>query len=154
MLFEPWLGNFNPTDQQKNEYIRRLKEALTDIDVNLDATLGIDLIEYEVGSYVGSGSGTKVISLSNTAATPALVALVGIKSPDNIFAVSFTSMVNASGRAWIFSDLSGTQSTAVTTSRVSAFSTGSFTVAGTSGNGLNQSTFLYYWFALSSYTVD
>ena len=154
--FQPWIGNFNPTEHGKNEYIRLLKEALTDIDVDLDATLGVTLVETEAGSYSGTGTSSKVVSLSNTIATPKAVIIVGDDSgsSDTIFAISFNSLVSSSGKAYIFSSLGGTESSAVTNSRVTAFSVGSFTVAGTSGTGLNISGWNYFWACISNYLVD
>ena len=54
--FEPWLGNRNATDQQKNEYIRKLKAALTE-------SVGLKFLG---GTYTGDGSANRVITVADT----------------------------------------------------------------------------------------
>ena len=53
--FEPWLGNRNATDQQKNEYIRKLKAALIDAS-------GFRII---TGTYTGDGTASQAVSVSD-----------------------------------------------------------------------------------------
>lgn len=69
-LFEPWLGNHNPSDQQLNEYIRRLKDAL----VNQAPFKAFS------GTYEGDGTSSNAISIGDATLTPRLVMIHGYHS--------------------------------------------------------------------------
>lgn len=128
--FQPWLGNFNPTDQQKNEYIRLLKAAL------------VDQTPFSVlsGSYTGDGTSNKVISLSKDI-TPLLVVI----GRTGIISIA----VSGSSDALILDD-SGPSTSEVTSSAqaIKNLTLGSFTVNST--NYTNENTFAHYYFVVGA----
>ena len=127
--FKPWIGNFNPTEHGKNEYIRLLKEALLD-----ESTFRI-----ENGSYTGDGSIPRVISLTDPVLNPSFL-IIGVDSGNvviNFLTGSVGSLLLRSGAAPL--DLPNA---------VTAFAQGSFTVNDTTYTNTNST--VYYYLVLGS----
>jgi len=131
MSFQPWLGNFNPTDQQKNEYIRLLKAALVD-----DAGLLI-----EDGTYVGDGTSSRIISLTDGDLTPSFI-LLGC--PDGVPHLTLT-FGNFIPNSLTFRDVSAPFAG---TDLITAFSSGSFRVGNTTWSNANTYNYYYTVFGL------
>ena len=139
MTFAPWLGNFNPTDQQRNEYIRLLKEALLN-------TSGILL--YETGTYTGDGSDPKTISFNNTDMKAVAVFIVNNSRSDLL--MTFQDFENSNGRTFC---LDSATTITIRSGRIGSLdNAGSFTVSGTgtTTEGANINTDTYYWFAFGN----
>ena len=123
--FEPWLGNRNATDQQKNEYIRKLKAALT-------AVSGYRVVS---GSYVGDGNASQVISVSDASI---VLTFMRVASTSGTFYDS-QYFLNSSA-AFTFRDAAPP----TTSSGISAIGTGSFTVADTTYTNALGVTYVYF----------
>ena len=133
MAFDPWLGNFNPTDQQKKEYIRRLKEALTTQSP----------YKIEGGSYTGDGTSNRAIALTNVDITPRLIIVVDMGN------VSRINMIIGLQDTLPSCMVLRTGTTRVTdTNAIVAATQGSFTVNSTSYT--NNSGDLHYYLVLGS----
>ena len=128
--FEPWIGNHNATDQQKNEYIRKLKAALVD-------AAGLTI---ESGTYTGDGTNPRTIGLTNTALSPKYVYIGSDKGANNTFVISF-QLYNPSSFCW--TEGAGP---VINTTAITALSSGSFTV--NDATYTNQNTTVYYYIAV------
>lgn len=124
--FPPWVGNSNPTDQQKNEYIRQLKAALID-------TPGLKI---ESGSYTGNGSNPRTISLINQDLLPVFV-LIGDTTGTKTIAMTFEGFCPIS-LIWIDGAAPTSNSTSIT-----SLDNGSFTVNNGTYTNANSSTYYY-----------
>lgn len=129
--FPPWVGNSNPTDQQKNEYIRQLKAALID-------TPGLKI---ESGSYTGDGSNPRTISLINQDLLPVFV-LVGDTTGTKTIAMTFEGFCPTS-LIWIDGAAPTSNSTSIT-----SLDNGSFTV--NNGTYTNATSSTYYYVVYGS----
>ena len=128
-LFEPWIGNSNPTDQQKNDYIRKLKAALID-------TTGLKI---ESGTYTGDGSNPRTIQLTNTELDIDFI-VVGDDTGTNTMAMSFTGM-NPKALIWLDGAAPTSNSTAI-----SSIGVGEFAVNDATYTNANLSTYYYIVF--------
>jgi len=137
-LFEPWIGNMNPTDQAKNEYIRKLKEALVNISTITVA---------ESGQYTGDGTASRTIILNNQLLRPKFIAIYK-NSVTAFVAFTFDEMEQGNGTTFIAP--AGAAGPVSATGRISTFLAGSFVVDGTTATGMNINTHLYYWFVLGT----
>ena len=124
VLFEPWIGNSNPTAQNKNDYIRRLKDALADVNVT-----GI-----ESGTYTGDGSATQQIVLTNSDLTPSFIFISSLDKGSGDMHVNFATDA-MSGDSFRIRSAAGTP--AIVASSITSFAQGSFTVGGTGVVDLN-----------------
>ena len=128
-LFEPWIGNMNPTDQSKNEYIRKLKAALVD-------TAGLKI---ESGTYVGNGTNPRDISLTNVDLNIDFIVL-GDATGTATMAITFSGM-NPTSLIWI----DGAAPVANTTT-ITSLGVGTFTVNDATYSNANLSTYYYLCF--------
>jgi hypothetical protein len=124
--FDPWLGNSNPTDQAKNDYIRRLKAALVD-------TQGLKI---ESGTYTGDASSPRDITLSNVDLRIAWI-ILGDNTGTKTMAISFEGM---SPTSLILIDGAAPTSNATT---ISSLGTGVFTVNNNTYSNASGSTYYY-----------
>jgi len=125
-LFEPWLGNMNPTDQAKNEYIRKLKAALID-------TSGLKI---EAGTYTGDGSSPRTISLADTDLQVAFI-VIGDDTGTKTMTISFEGM---SPTSLVLIDASPP---VASTTAITTLSAGSFIVNDNTYTNANASTYYY-----------
>lgn len=124
--FDPWLGNANPTDQSKNDYIRRLKAALVD-----NAGLKI-----ESGTYTGDATSPRDITLSDVDLRISFI-ILGDDTGTNTMAISFEGM---SPSSIIMVDGSAPVANATT---ISSIGTGVFTVNNNTYSNASGSTYYY-----------
>ena len=136
--FDPWLGDQNPTDQQQNEYIRRLKEALLDVS---------NVVIIDSGNYTGDGSGTVDIDLADLSAQPVVCWVTNTSDGINFF--STKGMLDATDTTLVITGGAGV--TAVT-NRIGFTDppSGGLSLAGTTANGLNYNTRNYDWIVLAT----
>lgn len=131
MAFQPWHGNFNPTDQQKNEYIRLLKNALVDQTA----------YRIETGTYTGDGNANQTVSLTDTLLTPAFV-VVGTSAGNDRATMAWTNFTT--GIKWRVSVAPSAAS------QLDTLQQGSFRVLGGTGNGFNVNTETYSYFVVGN----
>ena len=124
--FDPWLGNANPTDQSKNDYIRRLKAALVD-------NAGLKIAS---GTYTGDATSPRDITLSDVDLRIAFI-ILGDDTGTNTMAISFEGM---SPSSIIMVD--GSAPVANTTT-ISSIGTGVFTVNNNTYSNASGSTYYY-----------
>jgi len=125
-LFEPWIGNNNPTDQARNDYIRKLKAALID-------TSGLKI---ESGTYTGNATSPRDIILADQDLRVAFI-LVADATGTSTVSISFEGM---SPSSLILVDAGAPVSN---TTAITVLSTGLFTVSNNTYTNASGSTYYY-----------